>query len=82
MKGCDGFDDFIARDREFQDDQDDRGDRMFVGAALVHDEDADWVPALEINGGIEIHTDAMKHATYGTRGVSHFRSPVDIPTEH
>ncbi|CAM5258497.1 hypothetical protein SXANM310S_02553 [Streptomyces xanthochromogenes] len=72
---CEGFDDFIARDREFQDDQDDWGVRMFVGVTLVHDEGADWVLALEINGGIEIHTDAMKHATRGTRGVSHFRSP-------
>jgi hypothetical protein len=71
----DGFDNFIARDREFQDDQHDWGDRMFVGATPVHDEDADWVLALEINGGIEIHTDAMKHATRSTRGVSHFRSP-------
>ncbi|MFB7056945.1 DUF6461 domain-containing protein [Streptomyces vinaceus] len=75
QEDCDGFDDFVARDCEFQDDQDDWGDRMFVGATLVHDEDADWVLALEINGGIEIHTDAMKHATRGTRGVSHFRSP-------
>lgn len=70
-----GFGAFVARDREFQDDQVDWGDNMFVGATLVHGEDADWVLALEINGGIEIQTDAMKHATLGTRGVSHFRSP-------
>ncbi|MFF0049207.1 DUF6461 domain-containing protein [Streptomyces sp. NPDC005498] len=75
QEDCEGFDDLIARDREFQDDQEDWGDRMFVGVTLVHDEGADWVLALEINGGIEIHTDAMKHATRGTRGVSHFRSP-------
>lgn len=75
QEDCDGFDHFIAQDLEFQDEQDDWGDRMFVGATLVHGEDADWVLAIEINGGIEIRTDAMKHATRGTRGVSHFRSP-------
>lgn len=70
-----GFDAFVAQDREFQDDQDEWGDYMFVGATLVQGKDADWVLALEINGGIEIQTDAMKRATLGTRGVSHFRSP-------
>lgn len=70
-----GFNVFVARDQEFQEDQDDWGDFMFVGATLVRGEDADWVLALEINGGIEIQTDAMKRATLGTRGVSHFRSP-------
>lgn len=70
-----GFDAFIARDREFQEGEADWGDSMFVGATLVHGEDADWVLALEINGGIEIQTNAMQHATRGTRGVSHFRSP-------
>ncbi|MEV6048500.1 DUF6461 domain-containing protein [Streptomyces xanthochromogenes] len=75
QEDCDGFDDFIARNHEFQDDQDSWGDRMFVGATPVNDEDADWVLVLEINGGIEFHTDAMKYATRGTRGVSHFLSP-------
>ncbi|MFI0960731.1 DUF6461 domain-containing protein [Streptomyces sp. NPDC021080] len=70
-----GFDAFVARDRDFQDDQEEWGDRMFVGAALVRGRDADWVLALEINGGIEIQTDSMERVTAGTRGVSHFRSP-------
>ncbi|MFI5704533.1 DUF6461 domain-containing protein [Streptomyces xanthochromogenes] len=50
---------------------------MLVGAALVHDEDAAWALALalKINGGAGFHTDAMQHATRGTRDVSHFRSP-------
>ncbi|MCW7940540.1 hypothetical protein AAW14_00250 [Streptomyces hygroscopicus] len=69
------FDAFVARDRDFQDDQDEWGDYMFVGATLVQGKNADWVLALEINGGIEIRTDAMMRATLGTRGVSHFRSP-------
>ncbi|WP_329529788.1 DUF6461 domain-containing protein (plasmid) [Streptomyces sp. NBC_01450] len=70
-----GFKAFAARDREFQGDQTDWGDFMFVGATHVRGKDADWVLALEINGGIEIQTDGMKNATRGTRGVSHFRSP-------
>ncbi|MET7568320.1 DUF6461 domain-containing protein [Streptomyces sp. NPDC005492] len=70
-----GFDAFVARDHAFQEDEVDWGDHFFVGAIPVRGEDADWVLALEINGGIEIHTDAMNHATSGTRGVSHFLSP-------
>jgi hypothetical protein len=70
-----GFEAFAARDRDVQDEQQDWGEAMFVGALPVRGEDADWVLALEINGGIELQTDAMRHATRGTRGVSHFRSP-------
>ncbi|QIZ00609.1 DUF6461 domain-containing protein [Streptomyces sp. S1D4-11] len=70
-----GFEAFAARDREFQEDQTDWGDFMFVGVTRVQGKEADWVLALEINGGIEIQTDCMKDATRGTRAVSHFRSP-------
>ncbi|MEU9171546.1 DUF6461 domain-containing protein [Streptomyces sp. NPDC048420] len=70
-----GFDAFVTRDRDFQDDQADWGEYMLVGATLVPGKDADWVLALEINGGIELQTDAISHATAGTRAVSHFRSP-------
>ncbi|MFK0180651.1 DUF6461 domain-containing protein [Streptomyces xanthochromogenes] len=67
----------VDGDRELPGDQDNWTDRMLVGAALVHDEDAAWALALalKINGGAGFHTDAMQHATRGTRDVSHFRSP-------
>lgn len=70
-----GFDEFVERDEEFQEGETDWGDNMFVGAMPVRGMDADWVLALEINGGIEFQTDVMEHVTSGTRGVSHFRSP-------
>ncbi|WP_329264101.1 DUF6461 domain-containing protein [Streptomyces sp. NBC_01478] len=70
-----GFNAFVAQDLEFQEDEVDWGDNMFVGATRVRGQDVDWVLAVEINGGIEFQTDAMERATAGTRGVSHFRSP-------